>query len=65
MSVTLPALHALDWAFLAVLAVSVIVGLVRGFVFECLSLAGWVVAWFAAQWAAPWVAGYLPVFSAD
>ena len=65
MSFTLPALHALDWAFLAVLAISVIVGLVRGFVFECLSLAGWVVAWFAAQWAAPWLAGYLPVFSAD
>lgn len=65
MSFTLPALHALDWAFLAVLVISVIVGLVRGFVFECLSLAGWVVAWFAAQWAAPWVAGYLPVFSAD
>jgi membrane protein required for colicin V production len=62
--VTLPDLHALDWAFLAVLAVSVIVGLVRGFVFECLSLAGWVVAWFAAQWATPWVAGDLPVFSA-
>jgi membrane protein required for colicin V production len=60
----LPDLQALDWAFLVVLAVSVIVGLVRGFVFECLSLAGWVVAWFAAQWAAPWVAGYLPVFSA-
>ena len=50
-------LHALswvDWALLAVLAVSVVIGLVRGFVFECLSLAGWVVAWFAAQWGAPW-----------
>ena len=50
-----------DWALLAVLALSVIVGLVRGFVFECLSLAGWVVAWFAAQWAAPWVSLHLPV----
>lgn len=62
---TLPDLHGLDWAFLAVLAVSVVVGLVRGFVFECLSLAGWVVAWFAAQWGAAWLAGYLPVFSPD
>lgn len=65
MNLSIPALHALDWAFLAVLAVSVVVGLVRGFVFECLSLAGWVVAWFGAQWAAPWLAAYLPVFSPD
>jgi membrane protein required for colicin V production len=34
-------------------------------VFECLSLAGWVVAWFAAQWAAPWVASHVPLFSAE
>lgn len=51
----------LDWALLAVLAVSVVVGLVRGFVFEALSLAGWVVAWFAAQWAAPVLAPNLPL----
>jgi membrane protein required for colicin V production len=37
---------------------------VRGFVFECLSLAGWLVAWFAAQWAAPQLAPHLPVGSA-
>ncbi len=54
-------LHWVDWTLLAVLVVSVIIGLVRGFVFECLSLAGWVVAWFAAQWAAPWLAPELPV----
>jgi membrane protein required for colicin V production len=51
----------IDWALLAVLAISVVIGLVRGFVFECLSLAGWVVAWFAAQWSAPWVSLHLPV----
>lgn len=56
-----PDLSWIDWALLAVLAVSVIVGLVRGFVFECLSLLGWVVAWFAAQWAAPELAPHLPV----
>lgn len=50
-----------DWALLAVLAVSVVIGLVRGFVFECLSLVGWVVAWFGAQWAAPWLSLHLPV----
>lgn len=56
-----PQLAAVDWVLLAVLAASVLVGLVRGFVFECLSLAGWVVAWWAAQWAAPQIAPHLPV----
>ncbi len=50
-----------DWSLLAVLLVSVVIGLVRGFVFECLALAGWVVAWFAAQWAAPVLAPHIPV----
>jgi len=59
--VTLPDLSWLDWTLLAVLAASVVVGLVRGFVFECLSLAGWVVAWFVAQWGAPQLAPHLPV----
>jgi membrane protein required for colicin V production len=54
-------LHWVDWTLLAVLAISIVIGLMRGFVFECLSLAGWVVAWFAAQWAAPWLAPELPV----
>ncbi len=58
---TLPDLSWLDWTLLAVLAASVVVGLVRGFVFECLSLAGWVVAWFVAQWGAPQLAPHLPV----
>jgi membrane protein required for colicin V production len=50
----------LDWTLLTVLVVSVIVGLVRGFVFEMMSLAGWVVAWFAAQWLTPWLGPQLP-----
>jgi|WetSurMetagenome_2_1015567.scaffolds.fasta_scaffold17940_3 membrane protein required for colicin V production len=50
-----------DWALLALLAVSLLVGLVRGFVFELMSLAGWLVAWFAAQWFAPVAAPYLPI----
>lgn len=50
-----------DMAMLAVLLLSVVVGLVRGFVYELLSLLGWVAAWFAAQWFAPEVAAWLPV----
>ncbi len=57
----LPDLPWVDWVLLAVLATSVVVGLVRGFVFELLSLAGWLVAWFGAQWAAPQVAPQLPL----
>ena len=57
----IPALSWLDWVLLAVLAASVAVGLMRGFVFEVLSLAGWVVAWFAAQWAAPALAPFIPM----
>jgi len=59
MSAWLPTLSWLDWTMLAVVAASVLVGLVRGFVFEVLSLAGWVFAWFVAQWAAPEVAPWL------
>jgi membrane protein required for colicin V production len=57
----LPTLSLVDWTLLAVLLISVVIGLFRGFVFECLSLAGWVVAWFAAQWASPQAALYLPI----
>jgi membrane protein required for colicin V production len=57
------ALGWVDGALLAVLAASVIVGLVRGFTFEAMSLAGWVVAYFAAQWAAPALAPYVAIGS--
>jgi membrane protein required for colicin V production len=50
-----------DWALLAVLLLSVLIGLWRGFVLEVLSLAGWVVAYFVAQWLAPSWAPRLPV----
>ena len=49
-----------DIALLLVLLVSVIVGAVRGFVFEALSLAGWVIAYLAAPFLAPVVKGWLP-----
>jgi membrane protein required for colicin V production len=56
-----PDLPWIDWVLLAVLVASVGVGFARGLIFECLSLAGWVVAWFAAQWAAPQVAPKIPL----
>lgn len=45
----------------ATLALSVVVGLWRGLVFELMSLAGWVVAYVAAQLWSPQVAGWLPL----
>jgi membrane protein required for colicin V production len=44
----------LDWALLAVLLVSALVGLWRGLVYEVLSVVGWVLAFVLAQaWAEP------------
>ena len=62
---TLPQLGWVDWTLLAVLALSVLIGLWRGVVFELMSLAGWVVAWFGGQWAAPLLLPYLPVNSVE
>ena len=53
-----------DWALLGVLLASVIVGLVRGLLFEVLSLLGWVAAFVAAQTLAHGVAPHLPVGAA-
>ena len=43
------------------LALSVVIGLMRGFVFELLSLAGWFAAYFAARWFTPQCQGYVPL----
>ena len=48
-----------DIAMLAFLLLSVLVGLVRGVVFEVLSLVGWVVAWFCALWLTPVALPYI------
>ena len=54
------ALGWVDIGLLAFLSISMLVGLLRGLVFELLSLAGWFVAWFsAAQWSG-WAERYLP-----
>jgi membrane protein required for colicin V production len=51
----------LDWLLLAVLLVSVVVGMWRGLVYEVLSLAAWVAAFLAARaWGAT-VGPYLPL----
>lgn len=57
----MPVLGWVDWTLLAVLAVSVVVGLWRGLVFELMSLVGWVVAYVAAQWYSTQVAAHLPI----
>ncbi|MBX3620069.1 MAG: CvpA family protein [Rhizobacter sp.] len=50
-----------DLVMAGVLLVSIVVGLVRGFVFEVLSLAGWFVAYVVARWFAADLGPYLPV----
>ncbi len=57
----MPVLGWVDWTLLVVLALSVVVGLWRGLVFELMSLVGWVVAYVAAQLYSPLVAAQLPV----
>lgn len=42
----------IDWAFVAVLAVTGITGLVRGLIREALGLAAWILALLAARWLA-------------
>ena len=50
-----------DIGLLAFLALSAVVGLLRGFVFEVFSLAAWFVAYFAATRAAGWAEPYIPL----
>lgn len=49
-----------DLALAAVLLLSIIVGAVRGFVFEALSLGAWLLAYLATPFLSPVVAGWLP-----
>ena len=51
----------LDWIFVAVLVVSLVVGAWRGLVYEVLSLLSWLAAFVLAQWFAPAVAQWLPI----
>jgi membrane protein required for colicin V production len=51
----------LDWAVVAVLAASVLLGLWRGLVYEVLSVLNWVAAFVLAQWLAPRAAELMPL----
>ena len=61
---SLASVTTIDWVLLAVLVLSLLVGLWRGLVFEVLSVLGWVAAFFLAHWFAPDVAAMLPMSSA-
>jgi membrane protein required for colicin V production len=50
-----------DIAMLAVIALSAIIGAVRGLTFEVLSLLGWIAAWFAGLWIGPLIGPHLPI----
>ena len=50
-----------DWCMLAVMVLSLVVGALRGLVFEVLAVVGWFVAYFAALWAGPLLAPHLPI----
>ena len=50
----------LDWIVLGLLALSMLVGALRGLVYEVLSLGVWIAAFIAAQWFAPAVAPHMP-----
>ena len=52
---------AVDWILLAVLGLSLLLGLWRGIVQEVLSLAGWVAAFYVSQMYAPKAAAWLPM----
>jgi membrane protein required for colicin V production len=53
-------LNALDWTIVAVVSLSVLLGLWRGFVREVLSLAGWIAGLWLALLYAPELGGRLP-----
>jgi membrane protein required for colicin V production len=54
-------LSAVDWILLAVLGLSLLLGMWRGIVQEVLSLAGWVAAFYVSQMYAPQAAAWLPM----
>ena len=56
---------ALDWVFLVVLLVSLLLGVLRGLVYEVLSVASWIAAFVLAQWLAPTVGSLLPLGTAS
>jgi membrane protein required for colicin V production len=60
----MPTIAFLDWFFLAVLLLSLLIGAWRGLVYELISLASWAAAFVLAQWFALDVAQQLPMAGA-
>lgn len=58
-------MSAVDWILLALLVVSILLGMWRGVVREVLSLAGWIAGFWIAQHQAPWVGQWLPLEGAS
>jgi len=56
---------ALDWVFVAVLLVSLLLGVLRGLVYEVFAVASWIAAFVLAQWLAPTVSTWLPMGTAS
>lgn len=56
-----PDIAWVDIGLMAFLGVSMLIGVMRGFVFELLSLAGWFFAYFVALWATPLVLPYVHI----
>jgi membrane protein required for colicin V production len=52
---------ATDWILFAALAASMLLGALRGLVYEVLSVMGWIAAFLLAQWFSPDVAEKLPM----
>jgi membrane protein required for colicin V production len=52
---------ATDWILIAALAASMLLGALRGLVYEVLSVMGWMAAFLLAQWFSPDVAEKLPM----
>jgi len=52
---------ATDWILIAALAASMLLGTLRGLVYEVLSVMGWIAAFLLAQWFSPEVAEKLPM----
>ncbi|MDR0260086.1 MAG: CvpA family protein [Comamonas sp.] len=58
-------MSALDWVFILILVGSVLIGALRGLVFEVLSLISWVLAFFAARLWGAQVGLWLPMQEMD
>jgi membrane protein required for colicin V production len=61
--VSLAGVGWVDWTLLSMLCVSTVIGLVRGLLYEVMSLFGWVVAYVVAQMWSTSVAPLLPIGS--